>query len=50
MNELKSEYRDDTVRIHVHLKNDIMVGKKKTKDVQVRPLPACALSPILPKG
>ena len=34
VNELKSEYRDDHVRIHVHLRNEIMVGKKKTKDVQ----------------
>lgn len=29
-----SEYRDDQVRIHFHLRNEVMVGKKKTKDVQ----------------
>lgn len=34
VNEMGSEYRDDQVRIHFHLRNELMVGKKKTKDVQ----------------
>jgi nucleosome binding factor SPN SPT16 subunit len=34
VNEMGSEYRDDQVRIHFHLRNEVMVGKKKTKDVQ----------------
>eukprot|EP01047_Picozoa_sp_COSAG01_P058297 COSAG01_NODE_6853_length_3468_cov_28.165331_1_plen_719_part_10 len=34
VNDMKSEFRDDHVRIHFHLRNDIMVGKKKTKDIQ----------------
>eukprot|EP01048_Picozoa_sp_COSAG05_P006451 COSAG05_NODE_418_length_10011_cov_18.784100_5_plen_1012_part_00 len=34
VNDMKSEFRDDHVRIHFHLRDEIMVGKKKTKDIQ----------------
>ena len=34
MNDIGSDFRDDHVRIHFHLRNEIMIGKKKANNVQ----------------
>ena len=34
VNDIGSDFRDDHVRIHFHLRNEIMIGKKKANNVQ----------------